>query len=79
LLDVFTGKCLASFITVCRSQAPVPISGRCPQLEPEGDAEETTRQKSGIALRFPLILRWWLDKPKEDADMLDSLKALLAE
>jgi len=28
-------------------------------------------------LRFPRILRWRHDKPKEEADTLDNLKALL--
>ncbi|MEO6150834.1 MAG: ATP-dependent DNA ligase [Mucilaginibacter sp.] len=37
----------------------------------------STRHKSGIALRFPRILRWRHDKPKEEADTLESLKALL--
>ncbi|MDB5025844.1 MAG: ATP-dependent ligase [Mucilaginibacter sp.] len=37
----------------------------------------STRHKSGVALRFPRILRWRLDKPKEEADTLDTLKALL--
>lgn len=40
---------------------------------------KSTRHKSGIALRFPRILRWRHDKPKEEADTLDSLKALLGE
>ena len=39
----------------------------------------STRHKSGIALRFPRILRWRHDKPKEQADTLESLKALLGE
>jgi DNA ligase-1 len=39
----------------------------------------STRHKSGIALRFPRILRWRHDKPKEEADTLDSLRALLGE
>jgi DNA ligase-1 len=39
----------------------------------------STRHKSGIALRFPRILRWRHDKPKEEADTLESLKALLGE
>jgi DNA ligase-1 len=39
----------------------------------------STRHKSGVALRFPRILRWRHDKPKEEADTLDSLKALLGE
>jgi DNA ligase-1 len=37
----------------------------------------STRHKSGIALRFPRILRWRHDKPKEEADTLDNLRALL--
>ncbi len=39
----------------------------------------STRHKSGVALRFPRILRWRHDKPKEEADTLDSLKALLGD
>jgi len=39
----------------------------------------STRHKSGVALRFPRILRWRQDKPKEEADSLDTLKALLGE
>ncbi len=38
---------------------------------------KSTRHKSGIALRFPRILRWRHDKPKEEADTIESLKALL--
>lgn len=40
---------------------------------------KSTRHKSGIALRFPRILRWRHDKPKEEADTLESLKGLLGE
>jgi DNA ligase-1 len=40
---------------------------------------KSTRHKSGIALRFPRILRWRLDKPKEEADTIESLRALLGE
>ena len=39
----------------------------------------STRHKSGIALRFPRILRWRHDKPKEEADTLDNLRALLGD
>jgi DNA ligase-1 len=35
------------------------------------------RHKSGIAVRFPRILRWRIDKPVGEADTLDNLKALL--
>jgi DNA ligase-1 len=34
------------------------------------------RHKSGIAVRFPRILRWRQDKPLHEADRLDTLKAL---
>ena len=34
------------------------------------------RHKSGVAVRFPRILRWREDKPPTEADRLDALKAL---
>lgn len=37
----------------------------------------SSRHKSGIALRFPRILRWRMDKKKEEADTLESLIRLL--
>jgi DNA ligase-1 len=37
----------------------------------------STRHKSGIALRFPRILRWRTDKPMEEADTIETLRALL--
>lgn len=37
----------------------------------------STRHKSGIAVRFPRMLRWRLDKPVEEADTLQTLRALL--
>lgn len=37
----------------------------------------SSRHKSGVAVRFPRILRWRIDKPLEEADTLASLKALL--
>ncbi len=40
--------------------------------------QASPRHKSGIAVRFPRILRWRKDKPASEADTLDSLKALLA-
>jgi len=40
---------------------------------------KSTRHKSGIALRFPRILRWRHDKPKEEADTIESLRGLLGE
>ena len=35
------------------------------------------RHKSGIAVRFPRMLRWREDKPVEEADTLETLSALL--
>jgi DNA ligase 1 len=37
----------------------------------------STRHKSGVALRFPRMLRWRTDKPIEQADTLDQLKSFL--
>lgn len=39
--------------------------------------QESPRHKSGIALRFPRILRWRKDKKANEANTLDDLKALL--
>jgi DNA ligase-1 len=37
----------------------------------------STRHKSGVAVRFPRILRWREDKPATEADTLQNLRALL--
>ncbi|WPP51272.1 ATP-dependent DNA ligase [Catalinimonas niigatensis] len=39
--------------------------------------QESKRHKSGVALRFPRMLRWRHDKKAEDANSLEELKALL--
>ncbi len=39
--------------------------------------QRSTRHKSGIATRFPRMLRWRTDKPVEEADTLASLEALM--
>lgn len=39
--------------------------------------QPSTRHKSGIAVRFPRMARWRRDKKPEDADSLDSVKALM--
>lgn len=42
----------------------------------EGIAE-SSRHKSGIAVRFPRMLRWRKDKKAEEADTLEAVRALL--
>jgi DNA ligase-1 len=41
-------------------------------------AQVSGRHKSGVALRFPRILRLRTDKPPEEADMLESVRKLIA-
>ena len=38
---------------------------------------ESSRHRSGIAVRFPRMLRWRKDKKAEEADSLESVRALL--
>lgn len=39
--------------------------------------QSSPRHKSGIALRFPRIVRWRQDKPVEEADTLDQVREQL--
>ena len=39
--------------------------------------QESTRHKSGVALRFPRMSRWRKDKPVTEANTLEDLKAIL--
>ncbi len=48
------------------------------ELAYEGIAR-STRHKSGIALRFPRILRWRKDKTAREADRLSDLERVLLE
>ena len=41
--------------------------------------QQSTRHKSGIAMRFPRINRLRWDKPPRDADRLEALEKLLKE
>jgi DNA ligase-1 len=38
---------------------------------------ESKRHKSGIAVRFPRILRWRVDKSPSEADTLETMRSLL--
>ncbi|MFN8553373.1 MAG: cisplatin damage response ATP-dependent DNA ligase [Candidatus Obscuribacterales bacterium] len=46
------------------------------ELAFEGIAR-STRHKSGIAVRFPRMVRWRIDKPANEADTLETVQALL--
>ena len=39
--------------------------------------QDSTRHKSGIAVRFPRIHRWRKDKLPKEADSLETIRALL--
>jgi DNA ligase-1 len=39
---------------------------------------ESTRHKSGVAVRFPRIARWRRDKPVSEANSLEDLRGLLS-
>ncbi len=57
-----------------------PVRSLAPKLAVEVAFEglnRSTRHKSGVAMRFPRIARIRWDKPVEEADVLDTLKALL--
>jgi DNA ligase-1 len=56
-----------------RSVAPAQVF----ELAYEGIAR-SPRHKSGVALRFPRILRWRTDKPAAEADTLANLQLVLA-
>lgn len=57
-----------------------PVRSVTPELVFElafENIQRSNRHKSGIAVRFPRILRWRHDKKPEEADTLDTIKAML--
>jgi DNA ligase-1 len=59
-----------------------PVRSVTPQLVFELGFEaiqRSNRHKSGVAVRFPRILRWRHDKRIEEADTLATLKAMLSD
>jgi DNA ligase-1 len=57
-----------------------PVHEVCPRIVMElafENIQESSRHKSGIAVRFPRILRWRDDKSPQDADRLDQIKQML--
>ena len=57
-----------------------PVRSVKPQLVFElafENIQPSTRHKSGIAVRFPRMVRWREDKPIEEADTLDRIKAMI--
>ena len=40
--------------------------------------QPSPRHKSGVAVRFPRILRWRTDKAPEEADTLATLRGLMS-
>ena len=59
-----------------------PVRSVAPELVFElafENIQASTRHKSGIAVRFPRILRWRHDKRPQDADTLAQVKALTGE
>jgi DNA ligase-1 len=41
--------------------------------------QRSSRHRSGIAVRFPRMARWRTDKKAEEADTIDTVRALLAD
>jgi DNA ligase-1 len=72
-LDAIVRRTTVETFGPVRSLAPTQVF----ELGFEGIAP-SRRHRSGVAVRFPRMLRWRRDKPVAEADTLDALKALLA-
>ena len=64
--------------SVCRSlgirvsKTPSSVKNRFSAL-----IQRSPRHKSGVAVRFPRMLRWRTDKRPEDADSLETIVSML--
>jgi len=73
-VDAFVRKTTVEKFGPVRSVAPELVF----EIGFEG-IQRSPRHKSGIAVRFPRILRWRRDKPASEADTLETLQGLLSE
>ncbi|HEU5115317.1 MAG TPA: ATP-dependent DNA ligase, partial [Isosphaeraceae bacterium] len=71
-VDAFVRKNMKEKFGPVRTVAPVLVF----ELGFEG-IQRSTRHRSGVAVRFPRILRWREDKSAEEADSLETIRALL--
>ncbi len=58
-----------------------PVRSVTPELVMElafENIQRSSRHKSGVAVRFPRIVRWRRDKKMEDANQLDDLKRMIS-
>ncbi len=80
LTDAEFGK-ISSWVTKHTLERFGPVRKVPPELVFEiafEGIQASPRHKSGIALRFPRMLRWRQDKTPDQIDTLDNLRALLA-
>lgn len=73
-VDAFVRKHMKEKFGPVRTVDPVLVF----ELGFEG-IQRSTRHRSGLAVRFPRILRWRRDKRADQADSIETIRALLAD